>query len=88
MAKHESTGEKLGHLIGDVFGFFWYVAILCGAYGIGAWVARYFLGESHKETVGFLAALAGFSMTDRQNAQHLWERMNERFDGLYERLPG
>lgn len=87
MEKRDSTGEKMGHLIGDIFGFFWYLAILCGAYGIGAWAARYFLGETDKDAVGLLAAIAVIWMTERQNAEHRWQRMNETFDRLFERLP-
>jgi hypothetical protein len=87
MAERPSSGEKIGNLIGDILGFFWCLAILCGAYGIGAWAARYFLGENHQDAVGLLAALAVIWMNERENAQHRWQRMNETFDRLFERLP-
>lgn len=87
MEERDSTGEKIGHLIGDVIGWFWYLAILCGSYGVGAWAAHYFLGESHRDTVGILAAIATVWMMERQYAQHRYDRLTARLDGLYDRLP-
>ena len=83
----DSVGEKVGHMIGDIIGFFWCLFLLCGAYSLGAWVSGYFLGENHGDAVGLLAALALIWMNERQNAQHRWQRMNETFDRLFERLP-
>lgn len=86
MAKPESSGEVLGHVIADLFGFFWCLAILCGAYGIGAWAARYFLGEDHRDTVGMLAALAFVWMYERHRADSRWRRMSESLDRVFDGL--
>lgn len=88
MAERKNHGEAIGHFIADVLGFFWYLFLLCGTYGIGSWAARYFLGEDHKDAVGLLAAIALVWMMERQYAQNRWERLNQTLDRLFERLPG
>lgn len=86
MEKRESGGEVIGRLIGDIFGFFWCLAILCGFYVIGAWTAQYFLGDGHRDAVGVLAAVAFVWLYERQRADNRWQQMNEKLDRLFDRL--
>jgi hypothetical protein len=87
MEERHNRGEKIGHLIGDLIGFFWLLLILSGTFGLGAAVAHYSVGDNHRDAAGLLAALAVIWLNERQNSEHRWRRMNETFDALFERLP-
>jgi hypothetical protein len=82
MRESESTAEKLGELFTDSVRFVWYLVLFSGTYLVAYWSPVWFIGESHRETMGLIAAIALNSALGRERSERRWQETKQRLDRL------
>ena len=78
MNTDDNWGTRAGHLIGDIIGWAFCMAIVAGFYSFGYWLAPHFGGSEHRDTFGLLAVIATIWMYEHQMAHDRWKKQLNR----------